>query len=122
MHFSSNFSIFTGFSLLQMDTQALDQSFFLDSTSSSNFHNPWIPTPLCTSMSFPSHSMSIHYKSFQTILLICFLTFVKILIEVNLDSLPYHTHHLGISYYVNFLGRLGGNGFRLKRRFGTHGN
>ena len=24
------------------------------------------------------------------------------------------THHLGISYYVNFLGRLGTNGFQLK--------
>ena len=31
-------------------------------------------------------------------------------------------HHLGISYYVNFLGRLGSNGFQLKRWFGTHGN
>ena len=32
------------------------------------------------------------------------------------------THHLGIIYYVNFLGRLGSNGFQLKRSFGTHGN
>ena len=32
------------------------------------------------------------------------------------------SHHLGISYYVNFLGRLGSNGFQLKWRFGTHGN
>ena len=31
-------------------------------------------------------------------------------------------HHLGISYYANFLGRLGSNGFQLKWRFGTHGN
>ena len=28
-------------------------------------------------------------------------------------------HHLGISYYVNFLGRLGRNGFQLKWRFGN---
>ena len=26
----------------------------------------------------------------------------------------YGTHHLGISYHVNFLGRLGINGFQLK--------
>ena len=32
-----------------------------------------------------------------------------------------HSRHLEISYYVNFLGRLGSNGFQLKRRFGTHG-
>ena len=32
------------------------------------------------------------------------------------------SHHLGIRYYVNFLERLGSNGFQLKRRFGTHGN
>ena len=32
------------------------------------------------------------------------------------------THHLGISYYVDFLGCLGNNGFQLKRRFGTHGH
>ena len=31
-------------------------------------------------------------------------------------------HHLGISYYVNFLGHLGSNGFQQKWRFGTHGN
>ena len=31
-------------------------------------------------------------------------------------------HHLGISYYVKFWGRLGSNGFQLKLRFGTHGN
>ena len=85
-YFSSNFAIFTGFSLLQMDTQALDQSFFLGSTSSSNFPNPRIPTPLCTSIVNPCH-----YKSFQIILLICFLTFVKMFIEVNLDFLPYIT-------------------------------
>ena len=29
------------------------------------------------------------------------------------------SHHLEISYYVNFLGRLGSNGFQLKWRFGT---
>ena len=29
------------------------------------------------------------------------------------------THHLEISYYVNFLGCLGSSGFQLKRRFGT---
>ena len=34
----------------------------------------------------------------------------------SLDDL----HHLGISYYVNFLGHLGKNGFQ--RRFGIHGN
>ena len=38
---------------------------------------------------------------------------------VQLASLP---HHLEISYYVNFLGHLGSNGFQLKQRFGTHGN
>ena len=32
------------------------------------------------------------------------------------------THHLGINYYVNFLERLGSNGFQLKRRFGNHDN
>ena len=37
----------------------------------------------------------------------------------NLDIL---SHHLGINYYVNFLGHLGCNGFQLKGRFGTHGN
>ena len=36
--------------------------------------------------------------------------------------IPFITYHLGISYYVNFLGRLGSNGFQLKRRFGTQGN
>ena len=30
--------------------------------------------------------------------------------------------HLGVNYYVNFLGHLGSNGFQLKGRFGTHGN
>ena len=30
-----------------------------------------------------------------------------------------HSHHLGINYYVNFLGHLGSNGFQLKGRFGT---
>ena len=88
MHFSSNFPIFTGFSLLQMDTQALDQSFFLDSTSNSNFPNPWIPIPF-NEFTRQFHVNPCHYKSFQTILLIYFLTFVKILIEVNLDSLPF---------------------------------
>ena len=34
----------------------------------------------------------------------------------------YSAHHLGISYCVNFLGRLGSNGFQLIWRFGTHGN
>ena len=34
----------------------------------------------------------------------------------------HRAHHLGISYYVNFLGRLCSNGFQLKWRFGTHGN
>ena len=32
------------------------------------------------------------------------------------------SHHLGMSYYVNFLGGLGSNEFQLKWRFGTHGN
>ena len=31
-------------------------------------------------------------------------------------------HHLEINYYVNFLGRLGSNGFQLKWRFGTRCN
>ena len=83
MHFSSNFPIFTGFSLLQMDTQALDQSFFLDSTSNSNFPNPWIPIPF-NEFTRQFHVNPCHYKSIQTILLIYFLTY-----EVNLDSLPF---------------------------------
>ena len=29
------------------------------------------------------------------------------------------SHHLGLSYYVNFFGRLGSNGFQLKWRFGA---
>ena len=33
-----------------------------------------------------------------------------------------NTHHLGMNYYVNFLGRLGSNGFQLKWRFGIHSN
>ena len=32
------------------------------------------------------------------------------------------SHHIGISYYVNFLGHLGSNGFQQKGRFGTQGN
>ena len=88
MHFSSNFPIFTGSSLLQMDTQALDQSFFLDSTSNSNCPDPWIPTPF-NEFTRQFHVNPCHYKSFQTIQLIYFMTFVKILIEVNLDSLPF---------------------------------
>ena len=88
MHYSSKFPIFTGFSLLQMDTQALDQSFFLDSTSNSNCPNPWIPTPF-NEFTRQFHVNPCHYKSFQTIQLIYFMTFVKILIEVNLDSLPF---------------------------------
>ena len=32
------------------------------------------------------------------------------------------SHCLGIDYYVNFLVRLGSNGFQLKLRFGVHGN
>ena len=39
-----------------------------------------------------------------------------------LEEDPGFTHHLGINYYVNFLGRLGSNEFQLKRRFGTHDN
>ena len=34
----------------------------------------------------------------------------------------YFGHHLGICYYVNFLGRLGSNGFQIKWKFGTHSN
>ena len=33
-----------------------------------------------------------------------------------------NTHHLGMNYYVNFLGHLGSNGFLLKWRFGIHRN
>ena len=32
------------------------------------------------------------------------------------------SHCLGMSYYVNFLGGLGSNGFHIKWRFGTHGS
>ena len=32
------------------------------------------------------------------------------------------SHHLGINYYVNFLGGLGSNKFQIKWRFGIHGN
>ena len=31
-------------------------------------------------------------------------------------------HTLGMSYYVNFLGGLGGNEFHIKGRFGTIGS
>jgi hypothetical protein len=32
------------------------------------------------------------------------------------------THHLGLNYFVNFLGHLDSNGFQLKGRFDTDGN
>ena len=33
-----------------------------------------------------------------------------------------YPHHLGMNFYVNFLGCLGSNGFQLKWRFGIHSN
>ena len=46
---------------------------------------------------------------------------MKIRFLYSLPPTP-STHHLEITYYVNFLGRLGSNGFQLKWRFGTLGN
>ena len=43
-------------------------------------------------------------------------------ILASLFFIMHYTHLLGISYYVNFLGHLGSNGFQLKQRFGTHSN
>ena len=37
-------------------------------------------------------------------------------------QIPYFPHHLGMNYYVNFLGHLVSNIFQIKWRFGTHGN
>ena len=59
-----------------------------------------------------SMSNTIHSRSFHQQKVILKFS----LMIYSLDDL----HHLGISYYVNFLGHLGKNGFQ--RRFGIHGN
>ena len=65
-------------------------------------------------------------KSLPTYAVLCFQKVIKCAMQAISSRLilvacsACFTPHLKISYYDNFLGRLGSNGFQLKWRFGTH--